>query len=155
MRAWYVQMSHPSCSSLQQEEFTFGEHPRKPAIWNAWFQQWNMGEVLWWFGQQYHVILLVPLLLFMAELFQGCMWTGWVIRCILRSRRYFLTMMQFSKTTMPPFKQLELCGHGLKSTKVNFNIFPGQHNHQIWTSFNLSGQLRRPEWGTNSHLQHI
>jgi hypothetical protein len=36
------------------EEFTFGEHPRKPTIQNAWFQQWNTGEVLWWFGQLYH-----------------------------------------------------------------------------------------------------
>jgi hypothetical protein len=25
----------------------------------------------------------------------------------------------------------ELFSHGLKSMKVNFNIFPGQHNHQI------------------------
>jgi hypothetical protein len=23
-----------------------GEHPRKPTIWNAWFQQWNTGEGL-------------------------------------------------------------------------------------------------------------
>jgi hypothetical protein len=35
-------------------------------------------------------------------------------------------MIQFSKTTMPAFKQLELLRHGLKSTKVNFNIFPAQ-----------------------------
>jgi hypothetical protein len=28
------------------EEFTFGEHPRKPTIRNVWFQQWNTGEVL-------------------------------------------------------------------------------------------------------------
>jgi hypothetical protein len=30
-----------------------------------------------------------------------------------------------------PFTQLELFSHGLKSMKVNLNIFPGQHNHQI------------------------
>jgi hypothetical protein len=36
--------------------------------------------------------------------------------------------------------------HGLKSMKVNFNIFPGQHNHQMWTSLNHSGQLRKLEW---------
>jgi hypothetical protein len=36
-----------------------------------------------------------------------------------------------SKTTVPPFTQLELFSHGLKSMKANFNIFPGQHNHQI------------------------
>jgi hypothetical protein len=27
--------------------------------------------------------------------------------------------------------QLKLFSHGLKSMKVNFSIFPGQHNHQI------------------------
>jgi hypothetical protein len=43
----------------------------------------------------------------------------------------FRTTMQFSKTTKPPFTQLELFSHGLESMKVNFNIFPGQHNHQI------------------------
>jgi hypothetical protein len=37
----------------------------------------------------------------------------------------------FKKKTMSPFKQLELFSHGLKSMKVNFNIFPGLHNHQI------------------------
>jgi hypothetical protein len=30
-----------------------------------------------------------------------------------------------------PFTQLELFSHGLKSMKVNFNIFLGQHNHHI------------------------
>jgi hypothetical protein len=36
-----------------------------------------------------------------------------------------------SQDDNPPFTQLELFSHGLKSMKVNFNIFPGQHNHQI------------------------
>jgi hypothetical protein len=38
----------------------------------------------------------------------------------------------FPKTTMtmPPFTQLELFSHGLENTKMNFNIFPGQHNLQ-------------------------
>jgi hypothetical protein len=31
----------------------------------------------------------------------------------------------------PTFTRLELFSHGLKSMKVNFNIFPGLHNHQI------------------------
>jgi hypothetical protein len=35
-------------------------------------------------------------------------------------------MMQFSKTAVLPFTWLELFRHGLKSMKVNFNIFPGQ-----------------------------
>jgi hypothetical protein len=38
---------------------------------------------------------------------------------------------------MPPFTQLELFSHGLKSMKVNFTIFPGQHNRKISTSLPL------------------
>jgi hypothetical protein len=30
-----------------------------------------------------------------------------------------------------PFTQLELLNHGLKSMQMNFNIFPGQHSHNI------------------------
>jgi hypothetical protein len=52
------------------------------AICIAWFQTWYMEEVLWWFGQQYCGILLVPLLPFIPNLLQGSTWTGWVIRCI-------------------------------------------------------------------------
>jgi hypothetical protein len=99
-------MSHPSSCSLHQEECKSGE-PRKPTIQNAWFQLWNMEEVLWWFGLQCHGILLVTLLPFMAKSVQRSAWTGWVIRCILWSRHYFWTT-QFSRTTMPPFTQLEL-----------------------------------------------
>jgi hypothetical protein len=43
----------------------------------------------------------------------------------------------------------------LKSMKVNFNIFPNQHSHQIGTSLNHSGQFWRLEWGTDVHLQHL
>jgi hypothetical protein len=152
-RTWYGHISRPSRCFLQQEEFTFGEHPRKPTIRNAWFKEWNTGEVLWWFGQQYRGNVSVPLLPFMAELLQGSTWTGWVIRCIPLFRRYFRTVMQFSKTTVSPFTQLELFSHGLKSMKVNFSIFRGQHNYQIWTSLNHSGEFWRLEWVTDSHLQ--
>jgi hypothetical protein len=82
---------------------------------------------------------LVPLLPFMAELLQGSMRTGWVIRHIPWSRHYFQTMIQFSKTTMPSFTQQELFSHGLKNMKVNYNIFPEPHNHQIWISLNYFG----------------
>jgi hypothetical protein len=74
-----------------------------------------------------------PLLPLMAELLQGSTWTGWVIRCIPWSKHYFRITMQFSKSTMPPFTQLKLFNHGLKSMKANFNIFPSQHNHHIST----------------------
>jgi hypothetical protein len=84
-----------------------------------------------WAAISWYGILLVPLYPFIAELLQGNTWTGWEIRYILWSRCYIQKMMQFSKTTVPPFTQLELFGYGLKSMKGNFNIFPGQHNHQI------------------------
>jgi hypothetical protein len=56
---------------------------------------------------------------------------------------------------MSPLTQLELFSHCFKSMKVNFNNFPGQHNHHIWTSLNHSGQFWRLEWGTDSHLKHL
>jgi hypothetical protein len=37
----------------------------------------------------------------------------------------------FPRMTMPPSTQLELFSHGSMSMKMNFNIFPGQHSHQI------------------------
>jgi hypothetical protein len=76
------QMNRPSRWSLHQKVFTFGEHPRKPTVQNAYFEQWNTREVLGGLGQQYDVILLVPLLPFMAKLLQRSMWAGWVITCI-------------------------------------------------------------------------
>jgi hypothetical protein len=56
---------------------------------------------------------------------------------------------------MSQFTQLELFSHGFKSMTVKFNIFLGQHNHQISTSLNHSGQFWRWEWGIDSHLQHL
>jgi hypothetical protein len=122
--------------------------PKEAYNQNASFQQW-------WFGQQYHGILLVPLSPFMPELLQGSTWTGSVIRCIPWSRCYFWTTMNFFKMTMPTSTHVELFILGLKSIKVNSNIFPDQPSHQIWTSLNHSGQFWRWEWGTDSHLQHL
>jgi hypothetical protein len=42
-----------------------------------------------------------------------------------------------SETTVPQFTHLELFSHGLKSMKVNFNIFTDQYNHKISTSMNF------------------
>jgi hypothetical protein len=56
---------------------------------------------------------------------------------------------------MPPFTALEWYSRGLKSMKVNFSIFPGQHSNQIWTSLNHSGQFWGLEWGRGSHLQFL
>jgi hypothetical protein len=49
----------------------------------------------------------------------------------LGNQVHLMIQMLFLKKTMPPFTQLELFSHGLKSMKMNFNIFPGQHNRQI------------------------
>jgi hypothetical protein len=40
-------------------------------------------------------------------------------------------LMQFFKMIMSPLTQLKLFSDGLKSMKVNFDIFPGQDNHHI------------------------
>jgi hypothetical protein len=48
-----------------------------------------------------------------------------------------------------------LLSHGLNSIKMNFNNFPAQQNHQIWTSLNHCGQFWRLEWGTDPHLQYL
>jgi hypothetical protein len=111
--------------------------------------------LLWWFGQQHRGTLLVLLLPFMTELLQGSTRTGWVLRCITWSRRYLRTTTHFSKNIMVPFTWQELFSHSLKSRKVNFNIFSGQHSHHVWTSLKHCGQLGRPEWGTDSHLQYL
>jgi hypothetical protein len=44
---------------------------------------------------------------------------------------YFRTTIQFSKMTVPPFMQLELFSHGLKSMKVNFKSSLASNSHQI------------------------
>jgi hypothetical protein len=111
--------------------------------------------VMVWTAVSWYSILLVPLLLFMAELLQWSMWTGWVMRCTPWTRRYFRKTIQFSKMTMSPFTQVKLFIHDLKSMKVNFNMFLGQHNHQIWSSLDHFVQFWRLEWGTNSYLQHL
>jgi hypothetical protein len=38
---------------------------------------------------------------------------------------------------------------------LNFNIFPSQHKHHIWTLLNHSGQFWRLGWGIDSHLQYL
>jgi len=42
----------------------------------------------------------------------------------------FLTMMQFFKITVHPYTQPEVFILGLRSMKMHFNIFSGQHNCQ-------------------------
>jgi hypothetical protein len=65
--AWYGQMSRPSRCSLHQEEFTFGEHPRKPTIRNAWFgsnrETWG-GPVMVWAAIAWYSNSVGPLINF-------------------------------------------------------------------------------------------
>jgi hypothetical protein len=88
--AWYCQMCRPSRCSLHQEEFGFGEKPRKFAIWNARFQQWYRGRSCDGLGSNvmisWYSILLVPT---MAELLQGSTWTSWVIKVHPMSQKLF------------------------------------------------------------------
>jgi hypothetical protein len=112
---------------------TFGEHPRKPTFWNVWFQQWSIGEALWWFWQQYHGILLVALLTFTANLLQGSINQGTSHDPDVISQ----TAMLFLKMTMTTFIQLKLFNRGFKSMKINFNVFPTQKQSPFdlyWTS---------------------
>jgi hypothetical protein len=61
----------------------------------------------------------------------------------------------FQEDNAPPFTQLERFSHGSKSIQVKFNIFPGQHNHQIWISLNHSGRYLRLGLGKDSKVQHL
>jgi hypothetical protein len=134
--AWYSQMSHFFMLFPTSGRVYIWRTSKEAYNPNAWFQQWNTWEVLWWFEQQYCGILLDPLLPFMAELLQGSVWTGWVIRCI----PWFLNNNAVFQDN-GSFTQLELFSHGLKSIKVNFNIIPCQHSRHILTSLNHSGQF--------------
>jgi hypothetical protein len=56
-------------------------------------------------------------------------WLSNVVRPIIHT--LFLNNDAVLKTPKPPLTQLDLFSNGLKSKKVNFTSFPGQHNHQI------------------------
>jgi hypothetical protein len=64
--------------------------------------------------------------------------------------------MQLSKTTMPPFTQLELFSHGLKSMKVNFNL-PGQHNitESLWSVLETRARKRFPPPTSLKQLENV
>jgi hypothetical protein len=133
-------MSRPSRCSLHPSGWVwFGEHPRKPTVRNAWFGskgETRGGSVMVWAALSWYNILLVPPLPFMAEIVQGSTWKDWVIRYIQWSRRYFGKTMQFSKTTMPPFTELEHLSHYLESMKVNFEILASTvtRSEHHWTT---------------------
>jgi hypothetical protein len=107
------------------EEFTFREHARKPTIRNETGRFYNSWAAKSW----YYVGPIITLHGRISALKYVDTSDNQVHPMIQTSLPNNET--QFSKTTMPPFLQLELFSHGLKSMKVNFSIFPGQHNHQI------------------------
>jgi hypothetical protein len=152
-RPWYGQMSRPSRCSLHQEEFTFGEHSSKPTIRKALIQQWNTGEVVWWFGQQYHGSASAgPIIIFHGRITARRYVDRLDNQVHPMIRPLFPNNDAVCQDDNVPFTQLELFSHGLNSMKVNI-IFPGQQNHHIRTSLNHCGQLWRLEWGTDSHFQ--
>jgi hypothetical protein len=100
--------------------------------------------------------LLVLLLPFMAKLLQGSTWTGWVIRCISRSRRYFLPNNDaIFQDDNAPVNTAGTIQSWIEEHEDEPQHLPWQHSHQSWISLNHSAQFWRPEWGTDSHLQHL
>jgi hypothetical protein len=97
-------------------------------------------------------IHLDPLLSFMAELLEVSTWTGWVTRCIVCSRRYCQTTIQFSKTTVPQFTHL-----GLLSW---FEEHEGEMHHLCWPAKssdlnNIESVMETRMSKTDFHLQHL
>jgi hypothetical protein len=104
--AWYGQMSRPSHWSLHQEELTFGQHPRKRTIRNAWFGSNSETRGRFRDGSgstivvQYSIGSIITLY---GRITARSTWTGWVIRRIPWSGLHFRRTLQFSTTTMPLF----------------------------------------------------
>lgn len=81
------------------------------------------------------------------------MWTGWVIRCISWSKRYFRTKMQFPKQQFPH-------SHSWNCSDMVWN-HEDVLKHLPWPArlphLNIiySGQFWRLEWRRESHLQYL
>jgi hypothetical protein len=136
--AWPCQMGRRlrTCS-LRQEQFMIGGTLTPACLVTT--EKHCTWDIMWWLGQQYCGLLLVPLLVsFMAELLQGSAWTTGISGASHDPERHLRTM-QFSKTTVPPLTQLEVFSHGSKSV----SIFPGKNSNQASTSLYHSGQFWR------------
>jgi hypothetical protein len=68
----------------------------------------------------------------MVELLPVAMWNVHISRNHVHPKiqMFPLKMMQFFKMTIRPYTQPEVYSLSLKSMKMHFNNFPGQHNHQ-------------------------
>jgi hypothetical protein len=129
---WHGQMSRPSRCSLHYEEFMFGEHPRKPTILNAWFHQWNMEEVPWWFEQQYHATIFYWYHYYFYGRITVREYVGSLSNQVhLMNQCYFGTTMQFSKTTV--FIYLTIRRYFDQVLKVSWN---NQHKIIIICKYN-------------------
>jgi hypothetical protein len=127
-------MGRPSRCSLHQEEFKFEEHPRKPTIRNACFgsNSETRGSFCDGLGNGIVVKYSVGFITTLHGRITAREYVDRLCNQVHTIRFYFITTIQFSKMiTVPPFTQLELFNHVLYSMNVNFNIFPGQHNHKI------------------------
>jgi hypothetical protein len=67
----------------------------------------------------------------MAELLQGIMWISMVNQVHHMIKTLFPNNSAVFQYDSAPIHTAELFSHGLKSMKVNFSIFPGQHSHHI------------------------
>jgi hypothetical protein len=105
----------------------FGEYPRKLGS-NSETQERFWAAVLW------HSILLIPLLPFMAELLQG---STYMDRLCNKVHPMMQTLFLNNETVFQENNvHTHAAGtvwfsHGLKTMKMNLNIFPGQLSHQI------------------------
>jgi hypothetical protein len=103
MVSWVFLRSVPYIRKI----FTFGEHP----IQNVCYQLRNTirGRFYTGLGSDNVVFCWSSHYLSWLNYCQGVCWQeGWTISCVPWSKRYFPTKMQFSKTIMRPFTQLEL-----------------------------------------------
>jgi len=131
----FNQMCSPSCFSQHQAGFMFGERPRKPIILNAWFQLWDMEADLWWPGQQYLSIMLVPKIALSGQITAK----DYMVHPMVQF--FPLTMEHFFEITLCPYTQPVVFSLGLSGMKMHLNTFPRQHNRQTSILSDHCGQF--------------
>jgi hypothetical protein len=120
----------------------FGEHPRKPTVQNAWFGSNSETQGRSWDGLGSNIVVqysVGPIITLHGRITAR----EFVDRLGNQVHPMIQTLFPNNDAVFQDGTQLELFSHGLKSMTVNFNIFPGQHNHHVCTSMNHCGQFRR------------
>jgi hypothetical protein len=128
-------MSRPSRCSLHQEEFTFGEHPRKPAIRNAWFCSNSETRGTFCDGLGSNIVVqysVGPIITLHGRITarEYVDRLGYQVYSMIQT--LFPNNDAVSRDNAPIHTaETVRFSHGLKSMKVKINILPGQHSHQI------------------------